>query len=121
MHFTENDPSFIRSIIEGQLIAFQNDDAEAAFAFASPGIQTQFKTPAMFMQMVKTAYKPVYRPRSVIFEEMTIIEGFLTQPVLLMSTEGVPVRALYVMEKQPDSSWKINGCFLVPVERNTIF
>ena len=121
MQITEDDRSEIRSIIERQLIAFQNDDAEAAFAFASAAIQAQFKTPAIFVQMVKTAYKPVYRPRSVIFEQTTILQGFPTQPVLLMSEEKVPMRALYMMEKQADNSWRINGCFLVPVEDKRIF
>jgi hypothetical protein len=120
MEFTETDRVTIRSVIERQLQAFQNDDARGAFAFASPGIQTQFGFPENFMHMVKTAYPAVYRPRSVLFEELKTIRGVLTQLVLLLDPEGVPMRALYLMEKQPDKSWRINGCYLVPVDRETI-
>jgi Domain of unknown function (DUF4864) len=68
----------IRSIIEQQLQAFQSDNSAAAFALASPDIQAQFQTPENFMKMVKTGYLPVYRPRSVVFEGMSTIQGNIT-------------------------------------------
>lgn len=116
MEVTETDRSAIRSVIEHQLQAFQNDDAVGAFAFASPGIQTRFESPENFMHMVKTIYHAVYRPRSVLFEDLTKMGGVLTQPVLLLDHEGVLLRALYLMEKQANSTWRINGCYLIPVE-----
>jgi hypothetical protein len=115
MEVTDTDRAAIRSVIERQLEAFQKDDATGAFAFASPGIQTQFGTPENFMRMVTTSYQAVYRPRSVLFEDITTISGALTQPVLLLDSSGVPVRALYLMEKQSDGTWRINGCYLVPL------
>ncbi|MBD0314481.1 MAG: DUF4864 domain-containing protein, partial [Microcoleus sp. T3-bin5] len=109
----ETDRSAIRSVIERQLQAFQNDDAIGAFAFASPGIQMQFVSPENFMHMVKIAYQAVYRPRSVLFENLATVEGIPAQPVLLLDSEGIPIRAIYLMEKQFDNSWRINGCYLV--------
>jgi hypothetical protein len=47
------------------------------------------------------------------------MRGILTQPVLLLDPEGVLMRALYLMEKQPDGTWRINGCYLIPVEGET--
>ncbi len=119
MQVTQTDRTAIRSVIEHQLQAFQNNDATGAFAFASPGIQMQFQSPENFMQMVETAYPAVYRPRSVLFENLTKMRGILTQPVLLLDPEGVLMRALYLMEKQPDGTWRINGCYLIPVEGET--
>ncbi|MDF2387111.1 DUF4864 domain-containing protein [Nostoc ellipsosporum NOK] len=116
MKITDRDFVTIRSVIERQLEAFQKDDAQGAFAFASPGIQEQFCTPENFMQMVRKHYPAVYRPRSVFFEKIISIQGNITQPVLLLSPHGVPLRALYFMEKQPDDTWRINGCFLVSVK-----
>ena len=118
MQITESDRTAIHSVIESQLKAFQKDDAALAFSFATPGIQKQFITPENFMQMVKTAYKAVYRPRSVIFEDFMSIQGIPAQPVLVLDPDGVPVMAIYVMEKQRDNSWRINGCYMAPVERN---
>mgnify|MGYP005841796305 CR=1 FL=1 len=119
MEVTATDRAEIRSVIERQLKAFQNDDAIGAFAFASPGIQMRFKSPENFMEMVKTAYQAVYRPRSVLFEDLTKMGGVLTQPVLLLDAEGVLMRALYLMEKQADASWRINGCYVIPVETSS--
>ncbi|MEG3844133.1 DUF4864 domain-containing protein [Microcoleus sp. herbarium14] len=115
MQITDRDRAFIRSAVEQQLQAFQKDDAAKAFAFASPGIQQQFRTAENFMHMVKIAYQAVYRPRSVLFESLATVEGIPAQPVLLLDSEGIPVRAIYIMEKQFDNSWLINGCYLVPI------
>jgi len=65
------------------------------------------------MQMVKIAYQAVYRPRSVLFENLATVEGIPAQPVLFLDSEGIPIRAIYVREKQFDKSWRINGCYLV--------
>jgi hypothetical protein len=70
--------------------------------------------------MVSLSYPAVYRPRSVFFDKITTIQDNITQPVLLLSPDGVPLKALYFMEKQPDETWKINGCILVSVEAETI-
>jgi hypothetical protein len=113
MLISESDRATIRSVVEQQLQAFQKDDAAGAFAFASPGIQQQFGTAENFMYMVKNAYEAVYRPRSVLFENLATVEGLPAQPVLLLDSEGIPIRAIYLMEKQFDKSWRINGCYLV--------
>jgi Domain of unknown function (DUF4864) len=120
MEVNHTDSVVIRTVIESQLAAFQQDDAQAAFAVASPGIQKQFQTAENFMRMVMLNYPAVYRPRSVVFETITTIQDNITQPVLLLSPHGVPLRALYFMEQQPDDSWRINGCILVSVEAEII-
>lgn len=105
----------IRSVIQQQLEAFQQDDAETAFAFASPAIQAQVKTSETFMHMVKIGYAPVYRPRAVMFAELTTVEGMPAQTVMLLSANEELVQAVYLMQQQPDQSWRIHGCFLTPV------
>ncbi len=106
------DVKSIRRVIEQQIDAFKRDDATAAYSFASPGIRKIFPTAEIFMQMVRQGYRPVYRPRSYAFDELTQIEGDLVQPVRVVGPDGVPVTALYIMERQPDGSWKTNGCVL---------
>ncbi|MCL1475801.1 DUF4864 domain-containing protein [Argonema antarcticum] len=120
MQITDTDRIAIRGVIESQLEAFQIDDAITAFSFATPGIQATFQSPEMFMEMVTTHYQAVYRPRAVVFDDLAIVNGYLSQPVLLLDPDGVPMRALYVMENQPNGSWRIHGCYLVPVEGQTI-
>lgn len=120
MQLTDSDRTAIRSVIERQLEAFQNDDAETAFSFATSGIQATFQTPGNFLRMVKIYYEAVYRPRSVVFDDLALVNGDLAQPVLVLDPNGVPMRALYLMENQPDGSWRINGCYLVPIEGQAI-
>jgi hypothetical protein len=86
-------------VIQQQLEAFQRDDAVGAFAFASPAIQAQFGTAELFMQMVKTGYAPVYRPRAVVFADLTIIEGMPAQAVMLMSAAAELVQATYLVQQ----------------------
>jgi hypothetical protein len=38
-----------KAAVQGQLLAFANDDAELAFSFAAPIIQSVFKTPQNFI------------------------------------------------------------------------
>lgn len=107
------DAQAIRQVIEGQLAAFQRDDGAAAFAYASPDVQTKFHDPDTFMQMVKSGYRPVYRPQEVEFRDLVLHEGTPIQEVLVVGPDGQPVLAIYFMEQQPDGSWRISGCTLV--------
>jgi uncharacterized protein DUF4864 len=104
------DATAIRGVISAQLSAFQHDDGNAAYSYASPTIQTLFHDPDTFMQMVRTGYQPVYRAHDVEFRDLGPIEGRLVQQVYMVGPDGVAVIADYAMQKQPDGSWKINGC-----------
>lgn len=116
MDITSEDRATIKAIISEQLQAFQQDDGDRAFSFASPSIQQQFQTPQRFLKMVQTAYPSVYRPRSVIFETLAIADDQWVQSVLLMDSAGDVVRALYLMNHDPEHGWRIGGCLLVDVE-----
>ena len=110
----EADRQAIRMVIEEQLGAFQRDDANAAFAQASPNIQEIFQTPEQFMRMVRTGYQSVYRPQQVEFRDIVEVDGAPVQRVFIIGPDGAPIMALYPMERQADGSWKIGGCYLIP-------
>lgn len=116
MNLSGADQQAIRGVISAQLEAFQTDDGDKAFYYAAPAIQEQFKTVGNFMQMVKNSYQPVYRPRGVIFSELTEMQGFPAQSVLLMAETGEVINAIYLMQQQSSGDWRIAGCFLMPVE-----
>jgi hypothetical protein len=114
------DRSAIRSVIESQIAAFRRDDGVGAFAFASPTIKRMFGTPENFMDMVRGGYAQVYRPSSVGFGELMRAGDTLVQLVDIAGPDGLPVIAVYEMQRQPDGSWQINGCSLMrPPERTT--
>ncbi|MBT9310583.1 DUF4864 domain-containing protein [Leptothoe kymatousa TAU-MAC 1615] len=110
-----HDKHAIRSIVERQLQAFQDNDATTAFSLASPELQRQLRQPHAFMEMVRTHYQPVYSPRAVIFEGIVHIQKRPTLQMMVMTKGGTLVRALYMMQQQADSTWRIAGCQLLPV------
>jgi len=111
-----DDARAVRAVIEAQLDAFKRDDAARAFSYASPGIRGMFDTPENFLQMVKSQYAVVYRPASVAFGEVRIIDGQPTQMVVFTDAEAQRWLALYPMQRQGDGSWKIDGCIIERVE-----
>ncbi|MFQ5914847.1 MAG: DUF4864 domain-containing protein [Nitrospinota bacterium] len=113
---SEPDRAAIRAVIEDQMAAFQRDDGGAAFSHASPAIQAQFGTPENFMRMVRQGYQPVYRPRQVEFLDLVVARGELVQRVFVVGPDGLDVIALYLMQRQLEGQWKINGCVLVRPE-----
>jgi hypothetical protein len=113
------DRAAIRAVVEEQLAAFQRDDERAAFRLASPTIQQQFQSSGDFMRMVRSGYKAVYRPRDVQFGKIETVDGNIIQRVELIGPDGAPALAHYVMQRQPDGSWRINGCFLTASEQRT--
>ena len=110
---SEADRQAVIGVIQSQLDAFAADDAAGAYQFASPGIQRIFPTPEIFMGMVRTGYLPIYRHQRADFLEFDVVNGALAQRVLLVGPDGVPVVALYFMQRQPDGSWRINGVSLL--------
>src|SRR5262245_4247779 len=106
------DARAVRQVIEAQLEAFKRDDAARAFSYATPGIRDSFGTAEKFMAMVRDQYGVVYRPKSVSFEEPLMAGEDLVQPVHMTDGNGHPWMALYPMVKQPDGTWRINGCHL---------
>lgn len=102
----------IRNVILGQLNAFKQDNAEKAFSYAAPEIQRIFRTPQIFLHMVRKAYQAVYSPRSFEFRKTQRIEAQIIQPLAVVGPSGVKETALYVMEKQADGTWKIGACIM---------
>jgi hypothetical protein len=110
------DAQAIQGVIQGQMNAFRVDDWTAAFAYAAPSIRQKFQSPQIFSQMVTQAYQPVYRPKGVEFRELKASEFGPTQEVFVVGPDGVGYLAYYTMEKQPDGTWRISGCYLVRIQ-----
>ncbi|MBN8995735.1 MAG: DUF4864 domain-containing protein [Rhizobiales bacterium] len=110
---SDGDRDAIRSIVMGQMTAFQHDDGNAAYGYASPAIRELFPSPDIFMNMVRKGYPPVYRPQSVTFGEIGDSPRGPQQKVFLTGPDGKSYVAVYTLQRQPDGTWKINGCTLV--------
>jgi hypothetical protein len=109
------DAGAIRRVIEAQIEAFARDDGEAAFALASPAIQSIFESPERFLDMVRTGYAVVYRPASVLFLPVRMVHGEAVQAVQMSDGRGGVWVAVYRMQRH-EGAWRIDGCVLVPAD-----
>lgn len=117
---SEADRSQIRDVIGRQLEALKRDDGETAFSFAAPGIKNIFGNVDNFMSMVRNGYQPVHRWQAFAFRDIRVTEDWVIQKVHIDAQDGSSVTAFYVMEKQPDGTWRIAGCSLgAPEEQST--
>jgi hypothetical protein len=83
-------------------------------------IQGLYPSVDAFMAMVRNQYPPVYRPQSVTFGEVLVTPTGHLQKVYLVGPDGQNYVAVYSMQRQPDGSWRINGCALVKDEAEAI-
>ena len=111
----------IREVILQQIDAFGRGDDAAAFALAAPDIQAQFVAPEVFIAMVKAHYRPVYTAHKLVFpNHARAVQNTLetrVQRVDITDRRGRSTHARYIMQKQPDGSWKIAGCHLIKTDQ----
>jgi len=108
---SKEDAAAIRKVISEQIDAFAKDDGPRAFSLATAGIRAQFGTPEVFMEMVRSQYAVVYRPKSVQFESPEVVEGQVVQPVRMTDASGQAWLAIYPMLREA-GVWRTNGCLL---------
>ena len=108
------------AVIKSQIAAFHRDDGDMAFSYASPEVQSQFGTTDSFLARFAATYKPVYRPKSVIFLNLAFSRGRLVQRVLLQGPDSIAVVALFPMMQMNDGSWRVDGCVLVPATGKSV-
>jgi hypothetical protein len=105
-----------KQIIEKQILAFLNDDAAAAYAFAAPGIHARYPDKDSFFAMVKKSYQPVYKPGNFAFGRSKVIgdAGMILHEVLIQGEDGKDWKAVYQLLRQADGAYKIGGVIIVP-------
>jgi hypothetical protein len=108
----DNEVEAAQDVISAQIEAFRKDDGETAYSFASPEIHLLFPSVAIFMNMVKSGYAPVYHPRQYQFGKSRMLGGEIEQDVEITAGDGSDWVAQYSLKRMPDGSFKITGCRL---------
>ncbi len=103
----------IQSVIAEQLQAFQADDFDRAFTYASPNIKRLFGSPQRFGQMVRQGYPMVWRPAEVDYLGLREDTGRPTQRVMIRDAAGALHVLDYEMIETPEG-WQINGVRVLP-------
>jgi hypothetical protein len=109
-----------RALVERQLGAFERDDAEAAYALASPTIKQMFGDAGQFMTMVRDHYAPVYRHRSVDFGAFKESGDEASLEATLIDNDNVVWTALYTFGRATSGEWLISGCVLTKSDGSAI-
>ncbi len=103
----------VKATVEAQLAAMADDDAERAFGYATPALRRQFGNAQNFMALVQQGYPMVIRPAAAVFF-VPLPEGLgVLQQVQLRDPDGRLWLASYRLARQPDGSWRIEGCSVV--------
>ncbi|MCU0972970.1 MAG: DUF4864 domain-containing protein [Burkholderiales bacterium] len=103
----------IQAVIARQMDAFRLNDGDVAFSLASPSVRQVFESADNFMDMVRTEYGAVYRPRTYRFLKPAMLDGEPLQPVEVIALDGAVSIAVFSLERQPNRSWRISGCHLL--------
>ena len=106
-------------IIESQIQAFLDDNAELAYSFAAPLIKMKFDSPSEFMFMVKNYYEPVYNPKQFYFIDSKYFEGAIYHQLQVISQQDESFLATYSLI-QDEGKWKISGCAVYPMQKQSI-
>jgi len=97
-------------VIVAQLSALALDDADKAFETATPEVRAAIGSSNRFLAMVRGAYPMVYRPASVSFHKPEEEDGSVLQLVEIRDGNDKSWLALFALERQPDTTWRISGC-----------
>jgi Domain of unknown function (DUF4864) len=117
---SRKDATDIRAVVQAQLDALAVDDADRAFSFAAPGIRKMMGNAQNFLAMVRNGYPVVHRPASVAFMKAELRGAEVIQAVQMTDAKGVAWLAVYNLQRQPDKSWRISGCTVVPNEGRAV-
>ena len=106
-------------IIESQIQAFLDENAELAYSYAAPLIKMKFSNPLEFMYMVKSYYEPVYNPKQFQFIDAKYYEGAIYHQLQVISQQNKSFLATYSLI-QDEGKWKISGCAVYPMQKQSI-
>jgi hypothetical protein len=107
-----------QAVIAGQIAALMHDDADTAYSFASPGIQSLYPDKNVFLSMVQKEYEAVYHAGTYAFGRSKLVGGgeVVLQEVMISAKEGKDWTAIYELRLMDDGAYKVNGVRMI---RNT--
>ena len=102
----------VQAVVVAQLKAFSEEDADAAFATATPAIRASVGDSSRFLAMVRGNYPMVHHPAGYAFLAPQIEDNQVLQAVALRDEDDKTWIALFTLERQSDDSWRIGACIV---------
>lgn len=108
-HVLPHVASEVRRVVRSQLAALRARDAERALSCSTPDRQ-RYGPPELFLEVLARTHPQLVSCHTAEFELPRQVEGRVALPVRITSTDGSTLRALYLLEEQPDGQWLIDRC-----------
>lgn len=119
MYISESNKAMIRQLIEKQLQAFWQNDTETAFSLTSPIMQKKL-TQQDFMAVLNDKYDCLLEPCSIIFRGFTSVSNYPALVSTIMDRKGNLAQGIFVVQHQPDYSWRVHGYELIPLSEKIV-
>lgn len=100
----------VRKVIVAQIQAMSENDADRMFETTTPEVRAAIGNSGRFLAMMHGAYPMVYQPMSVSFHPAHKKSDGAFQLVEIKDREDNSWLAVFILERQPDRSWRISGC-----------
>lgn len=106
----------VHQIIEKQLRAFREYDAEKAYGYNSNAFKERYQNKDHFMLMMRLTYKPLTSHLSYTFLDVAEISGRIVQKVEMMNKDGSAVIMMVYLKQNDRGTWLIDGYTLLDSE-----
>jgi hypothetical protein len=113
VEITQEDARDIRMMVREQLAAFRGGDAARAWRLCSRNIHQAFERPEKLMELIRARYHALIDPIGLSFGAWTLTPEGLGLLLDVRSAEGEVHRALFLVVKEREVGWRINGALLV--------
>lgn len=107
------DEAQVLAVVQAQFEAFADDDADAAFELAAPGMKESVGSSGRFLALVRGVYPMIHRPASVTYMKPETKDGSVFQLVQITDSNDRSWLAVYSLEQQSDATWRISGCIVM--------
>lgn len=109
MYPNDFDKMAIRTVISSQIEALKCQDGQQALSYATAARQ-RFGTGEQFLSMVRRGFPQLCMAQDTQFGELIFFQGHWAQQVTVTGEDGKALSTLYVMQRAPDGTWRIDRC-----------
>lgn len=103
------DAQAVQRVVAAQLDALAIDDAQRLFDTVTPSVQQNFNSSGDLLAMLRVLYPMVYRPHKIGFAPAQAMNEGAVQGVEVTDQDDTRWLALFIMERQPDDTWRVGG------------
>jgi hypothetical protein len=110
----------VQLVINSQISALKSGDYLSAYSFAAPNVKQAFPSAKIFISMVESGYRPLYRHSSYVFGKNTVSNGEVYQEIIVSDDTRKLWQFIYTLSRQQDQNWKVTNVMMYPYEGTSV-